>query len=107
MPPRCAAALVVSCAAWFAVAMSQRQRSQAPTVVLGALAGLLVTVLFAPILTKGWCYDAVEGGESSCGSVQTSVVGIESSLWLWGGAVIVVVAATLLSVRRHARLPEG
>jgi hypothetical protein len=80
--------------------MSQRHRSQAQAVVLGVLAGLLVTILFPPIITKGWCYDTVEGGESWCGSVQTSVVGIESSTWLWGGAVIIVLVATLLSLRR-------
>lgn len=86
--------------------MPTGRRSHTVTVVLGVLAGLLVTVLFAPILTKGWCYDAAEGGESTCGSVQTSIVGIESSFWLWAGALIVVVAATSMLLRRRARLSE-
>lgn len=81
--------------------MSPRHRSRAATVWLGVLAGVVATVLFAPIMTVGWCADAAEGGESFCGSMQTSVVGIESNVWLWAAAVVIVIVATVLAERRR------
>ena len=78
--------------------MPDRRRSTVRIALLGALAALAATALFAPVLTSGWCYDATAGGESSCGSVQTSVLGIESNLWLWVVAMIVVVAMTSIGI---------
>ena len=81
--------------------MSLRHRSRAATVWLGVLAGVLATVLFAPIISMGWCADAAEGGESICGSIQTSLVGIETNVWLWAAAVVIVIVATVLLARRR------
>jgi hypothetical protein len=67
----------------------------------GVLAGVLATVLFAPIITMGWCADAAEGGESFCGSSQTSLVGIETNVWLWVAAMMIVIVATAFVARRH------
>lgn len=76
------------------------------TVLGGVLLLVLVSLALAPVLTMGWCADAPPGGTSVCGSRQTSVLGIESSLWLWIGAVILVVLAVAGRVvsrirRRH------
>ena len=88
--------------------MSPRRPSLVSTVVMGLLASLAVSVLLAPVLTQGWCYDTAElGGESSCGSRQTSVLGIESNMWLWLAAMLVVIAATLLLLRRLRKPPES
>lgn len=81
--------------------MSLRHRSRAATVWLGVLAGVVASVLFAPIITVGWCADAAEGGESVCGSMQTSLVGIETNVWLWAAAVVIVIVVTALARRRR------
>ena len=81
--------------------MSLPRRSRAATVWLGVLAGVLATVLFAPIITMGWCADAAEGGESFCGSIQTSLVGIETNVWLWVAAMVIVIVATAFVARRR------
>ncbi|MFC8681926.1 LPXTG cell wall anchor domain-containing protein [Microbacterium ureisolvens] len=86
--------------------MSSRDRSVAATVWLGLLALVLVTVMFAPVLTMGWCADADEGGQSICGSMQTSLLGMESNLWLWLGAMLIVLVATLLLLRRRRTEPS-
>ena len=81
--------------------MSPRHTSLAPTVVRCLLASLAVAVLFAPVITQGWCYDAADRDEeSSCGSRQTSVLGIESNIWLWIAATVIAIAVILLLVRR-------
>lgn len=86
---------------WLAVAMSLPHRSRAATVWLGVLAGVIATVLLAPIITMGWCADAAEGGESYCGSIQTSLVGIETNVWLWAAAIVIVIVATAFVARRR------
>jgi len=81
--------------------MSVPHRSRAETVWLGVLAGVLATVLFAPIITMGWRADAAEGGEPYCGSIQTSLVGVETNVWLWPVAMMIVIIATAFVARRQ------
>ena len=79
-------------------------RSAVAVLCWGAIAVIGVSVLFAPIITYGWCADGVEGGTSTCGSSQHSVVGIPSSLWLWIGSMVAVAIVTaVLLVRRQRR----
>jgi hypothetical protein len=78
--------------------------SFATTLWSGAVVALAVSILFAPVITYGWCADAIEGGASTCGSSQHSVVGIPSSIWLWAGSLAVVLIVTsmlAIRARRH------
>lgn len=81
--------------------MSTRAPSRRATVGLGVLAGVLATALFALIFTVGWCADAAERGESSCGSLHTSLIGIETNVWLWAAVLGPIVLATVLLARRR------
>lgn len=82
------------------------QRSVVATLWWGAVAALGVSVLFAPIITYGWCADGVEDGTSTCGSSQHSVVGIPSSIWMWIGSMVAVVIVTAVLVIRRQRHDE-
>ncbi|WP_431778752.1 hypothetical protein [Microbacterium aurantiacum] len=79
--------------------MPLRRRSRGATVWLGILAAVIATVAFAPIVTVGWCADADETGTSTCGSRQTSLVGIETSVWLWAVVITAVVITTAVLAR--------
>lgn len=78
-------------------------RPAVATLWWSAIAALGVSVLFAPIITYGWCADGVEGGTSTCGSSQHSVVGIPSSIWMWIGSMVVVMIVTGVLVIRGRR----
>lgn len=70
----------------------------------GVLAALAVTVVLAPLFTTGWCADAAEGGTSVCGSYASSLVGIQTSAWVWLGVLAVVVVVTVVAaVAVHRR----
>lgn len=84
--------------------MEMRNRSRAATVWLGVLAAVVVTVALAPLMTAGWCADADESGTSTCGSYQTSLVGIETTVWLWLAAVVIVIVVTVLIARPRGAL---
>lgn len=74
---------------------------------LGILAAVIATVAFAPIVTLGWCADADETGTSTCGTYPASLIGIETSIWLWGVVIATVVMATaVLAYRRPRRSSE-
>ncbi len=64
--------------------------------VIAALA--LAFVLFAPLFGAGICVDAQDSSKSYCRDWQTSIVGIETTLWMWLGASGVIVAIGLLIV---------
>ncbi|MBO9625915.1 MAG: hypothetical protein J7484_06035 [Microbacterium sp.] len=64
--------------------------------VVGALA--LGFLLFAPLFSAGICVDAQDTSKSYCRDWQTSIVGIETTLWMWLGASGVLVAIGLLVV---------
>ncbi|MEV4688219.1 hypothetical protein [Microbacterium sp. LWH3-1.2] len=77
------------------------RRSAVGTLGWGVIAALGVSVLFAPILTYGWCADGVEDGTSTCGSSEHSIVGIPSSIWIWMGSMVAVVIVTAVLVKRR------
>ena len=83
--------------------MEPDQRSLASIVWVG-VAGLLgVSLLFASVVTGGWCADAPVAGQSTCGSFQRSLIGIDTNLWLWLAASAVVVVVTLAAIRRRRK----
>lgn len=53
---------------------------------------LVAAVLFAPVIGGGWCADAPLAEASYCETWTRSVVGIDTSIWLWLGATAVLVA---------------
>ncbi|WES66047.1 hypothetical protein P0L94_08215 [Microbacter sp. GSS18] len=73
----------------------------APVVWLGVAGLVAVTVLFAPVVTGGWCADAPVGGTSVCGTFERSVLGIDTSIWLWLALSGAVTLTTVLAVRRR------
>ncbi len=77
-------------------------RPRIARVVWLGVAGLVaVAVLFAPVIMGGWCADAPVGGTSTCATFQRSIVGIDTSMWLWLPLSGSVVLATVLAVRRR------
>lgn len=74
---------------------------------LGALACLGISVFLAPIVSGGWCADAPAGGTSTCGSFQRSLVGIDTNLWIWLGAIAIVAVITLVTAHRANRSRPG
>lgn len=85
------------------VTMARRTgRSHLANALLLGLACLVaVAVLFAPVVMSGWCADSAPGGTSTCGTVQRSLIGIDTSIWLWLVLSAIVVIATALSARRR------
>lgn len=83
--------------------MTPRQRSLAPVVWFGVLGLVCVSLLFAPVITGGWCADAPLGESSMCGSFKRSVVGVDTSLWLWLASAVVVAVATVAAARRRRK----
>ena len=83
------------------VVMARRtDHSRVAIVVLLGMAGLVaVAVLFAPIITGGWCTDAPVSAISTCETIQRSLIGIDTSMWLWLTLTGVVVVATVLVAR--------
>jgi hypothetical protein len=79
--------------------MSRSGSRVAPVVWLGIAAIVAVAVLFAPVITGGWCADAPVSGTSTCGTSERSIVGIETSLWLWLALSALVGVITALKVR--------
>jgi hypothetical protein len=73
----------------------------APVVWLGIAGLVAVAVLFAPVVTGGWSADAPVGGTSMCGTFERSVLGIDTSIWLWLALSCAVTLATVLAVRRR------
>jgi len=80
-----------------------RRRTRVGVVWTGAVAVLIVAILFAPLIGVGWCSDADETGTSVCGSSQRSVLGFETNVWVWLGAVILVVIGTVTVARSTAK----
>ncbi|MDL9980982.1 hypothetical protein [Microbacterium candidum] len=64
----------------------------------GLFAVVIASVLLAPVIGVGWCDDAVPGGTSSCGGYQRSIVGIETNVWIWLAAMLIVVLGTLVAI---------
>jgi hypothetical protein len=70
------------------------------TLVRGAIASILAALLFAPVMTVGWCHDAAAGGVSVCGSEARSLVGITAYGWLWLAVQATIIVATAAAVAR-------
>lgn len=84
--------------------MEPPRRSAGTIVTATVLSVVAVALLLAPILTTGFCADSSQPGESYCVSTQRSVVGIETSVWLWAAVTIaIVVVGTVLAVRARRR----
>lgn len=66
---------------------------------MGAVAAIAATLLLAPVVTAGSCADAVAPEASVCGSVQRSILGVDTDVWIWLGALGVIVGATIAAVR--------
>ncbi|MGN8552473.1 UNVERIFIED_CONTAM: hypothetical protein OHV15_07805 [Microbacterium sp. SLM126] len=85
---------------------AQRRWTLSAIIWTGIAAAIVASVLFAPLITLGWCSDADETGTSECGSVQQSVLGIETSVWLWLGAVGAIAIVTVVAARAARRQPR-
>ena len=57
-----------------------------------AAAILVAAVLFAPVGQTGYCAVAPASGASFCDTGARSLVGIDTSLWLWLGATVAFIA---------------
>jgi hypothetical protein len=68
-----------------------------------AAAVVIAAVLFAPVLTSGYCAVAPASGESYCGSASRSILGIDTSLWLWVAATLGLGALAWWLARRPRR----
>ncbi|MFF5624622.1 hypothetical protein [Microbacterium sp. LWH10-1.2] len=66
-------------------------------IVLGCL--LLTTVLFAPVFGAGMCVDAQDSANSYCREWQTSLIGLETTPWMWLALSATAVVVALLVVR--------
>lgn len=91
-----------SCGAFVGLVTLARQtgRSRLGNVwLVGMVCLVTVAVLFAPIIVVGWCEDSAPGGTSSCGTSQRSLIGIDTSIWLWLALSAIVVIATALVAR--------
>lgn len=84
---------------WFAEAMTRSGSHVAPVLWLGIAGVLAVAVFFAPVITGGWCADAPVSGASACGTFERSIVGIDTSLWLWLALSVIVGVITILKAR--------
>lgn len=79
--------------------MEARGRSSRRRWVAGGLGLLAAAMLFAPVLSVGWCVDFSIPGNSSCETLQRSIVGIETNPWLWLGASVVLAPTGMLFAR--------
>lgn len=73
---------------------ANRRRTRIALWVAGAV--LAAAVVFAPVMTMGYCADAPVAGRSFCDSSQRSVLGAETSLWLWLGVTVASAGITWL-----------
>lgn len=64
---------------------------------------VVAAVLFAPIMTVGWCADSATPGASYCASEQRSILGAPTSIWLWLGATAVFGGLAWLLSRGYPR----
>lgn len=68
-----------------------------------AIAVVSIGVLFAPIVTYGFCADSSNPDLSFCESHQQSIVGIRSNLWIWGAATLAaILIGWVVASRRRA-----
>jgi hypothetical protein len=63
----------------------------------------MASLLFAPLISGGWCADADENGTSVCGSFQRSLFGFETNWWIWFGVIAAIVIATSVVARSVSR----
>lgn len=86
--------------------MPNRKRSVAAAIWVGVTAAVVVSVLLAPVVTGGWCADAPVGGTSVCGSFERSLVGIDTNVWIWLGAITIVAVVTIVIAHRRRKLSQ-
>jgi len=83
--------------------MTAPRRGVAAIVAWGVTAAVAATVALAPVMTGGWCADASTPDASACVTYQRSVLGAESTWWIWGIALVIVAGATVLVARGRLR----
>ncbi|MBD3942185.1 hypothetical protein IF188_10795 [Microbacterium sp. NEAU-LLC] len=86
--------------------MTDREHTSSPLRRAAWIAGAVVvaSVLFAPLSFGGFCADAPTADASYCVTTLRSLVGLDTSLWLWLGAVVVLAGfAWWFSARRGRR----
>jgi hypothetical protein len=83
--------------------MASRKKSVAAVIWAGVGVSVVVSVFLAPIINGGWCADAPAGGTSVCGSFQRSLVGIDTSMWVWLAAMAIVAFVTFAVARGRRR----
>lgn len=81
--------------------------STARTAVWLGVAGVAAAIVFFPLFTAGMCADSSVPGESYCTSWQQSLVGLETTTWLWLGATAVLCGLAWLLTRPRRRRAEG
>lgn len=79
--------------------MTRSGSSVASVLWLGIAGILAVAVFFAPVITGGWCADDPVSEASVCGTFERSILGIDTSLWLWLALSVIVGVITALKVR--------
>ncbi|GAA1923620.1 hypothetical protein GCM10009775_14980 [Microbacterium aoyamense] len=52
--------------------------------ILGSV--VVAAIVFAPLMTAGFCADSSIPGRSYCASSQHSLIGVPTSFWIWLGA---------------------
>jgi hypothetical protein len=87
-------------------AMTAHRRSVAAVVWCGLAAVIAVSVALAPIRTVGWCAFASGGGGAVCSELQESLIGIESTPWVWLISVSAVVALAAIAALARPRVPR-
>ncbi|MBW9095076.1 hypothetical protein JNB62_15415 [Microbacterium jejuense] len=76
-------------------------RLRRATWLTGAL--VVAAVAFAPVTFSGFCADSVAASRSYCVTTARSLVGVETSLWLWLTASAVLAGFTWWLTRRRGR----
>ncbi|WP_433675925.1 hypothetical protein [Microbacterium gorillae] len=69
----------------------------------GVGASAVAFVLFAPLFRAGMCVDAQDSARSFCRDWYTSLIGVETSLWMWVGGSAVLLGVGLFVAWQRTR----
>ncbi|MDN3310986.1 hypothetical protein QWJ90_08585 [Microbacterium oryzae] len=71
-------------------------------IALGTVAALIVAAIaLAPVQTAGYCADSPMSGASFCDTTTASLIGLQTSVWAWAGASVLVLAVAWWLARRQ------
>lgn len=69
---------------------------------VGAL--VVAFVLLAPLFRAGMCVDAQDSARSYCRDWYTSLIGVETNLWMWlGGSAVLLSIGVVVAWQRTSR----